>query len=371
MLRMYIWIENYTPLIREFGSSFMREMERRLAARAVEIGGMTAIATPRGGGCVKIICQEKVFGGGGGLQDPQFIVEHLLVGLSSVFACKDGRQVFPVLSVSWDGNIVSNGSGGGTDVNDIDSQSALFADMQIATMVHQAIATHRLMLVSQSVCNVFDQKDVLYLECLSRIALDDCGDVIFPSIFMPSLERLGLMRFFDRHILRRAVRELFAHSDWVLGVNISAQSAVDDAWWALTVSELAEAPDVARRLVIEITETAHMHSQAGRRFCRRFRDLGCRIAIDDFGAGFSMQTSVEVGEFDLVKIDGSVLRRPDANLALVGLLDMVRDKAPNIVVECVETEQDLRMVREAGVEWVQGNYFGSPAGFELRASSFA
>jgi len=128
---------------------------------------------------------------------------------------------------------------------------------------------------------------------------------------------------------------------------------------------LSRRRDVASRLVIEITETAPMVPEDGRRFVSRMKHLGCRIAIDDFGVGFGVKTGIEVGQPDIIKVDASFIAGARAGQAGLrrfrGMVSLARDLAGCIIVEGVEDVDDLAVVRRAGVQWVQGYHFGRPA----------
>src|SRR5262249_25228497 len=149
-------------------------------------------------------------------------------------------------------------------------------------------------LFCQPVCSVGDLGEVRYFECLARLLREDRQTLVCPGHFIPSLERLGMMQCLDRHVVTRVFELLKMHTNVHLGVNISAQSAVEDEWWESTLLDLATMPDVAQRLVIEITETAPLHAATGHAFVKRLRKLGCCVAIDDFGAGCGVETGSQI-----------------------------------------------------------------------------
>ncbi|KVT78150.1 hypothetical protein WK58_09275 [Burkholderia ubonensis] len=245
--------------------------------------------------------------------------------------------------------------------------SAPQQDAEIVAMVFEAIAHGRIALFYQPVCGTVSYptaRQLLYAECLLRIRLNDCGETLLPGSFIPVMERLGLMRSLDRHVMQMAISTLSEFPDAVLGVNVSATSAVDDMWWAVVFSILEEKPDVADRLIIEITETAPIHPGAGRLFCQRLRQLGCRIAVDDFGVGFGVETSLGIRDPDIIKIDASLIRSSRGgngrSPTLAGMIALAQEQASQVIVEGVETKADLRIALEAGALWAQGNYLGVP-----------
>src|ERR1700754_2419279 len=128
--------------------------------------------------------------------------------------------------------------------------------------------------------------------------------------FVPSLERLGLTRQFDRFMMHECIALLQSDPDKRLGCNISALSARNDIWWSAILADLARMPDVAARFVIELTETAECaDSEDAIVLLQAFRQLGCKVAIDDFGAGFSSIRFALMANPDIIKIDGSFVRQ--------------------------------------------------------------
>ncbi|HSK39999.1 MAG TPA: EAL domain-containing protein, partial [Arenibaculum sp.] len=127
---------------------------------------------------------------------------------------------------------------------------------------------------------------VRFYECLLRMVQAGQG-LVAAGAFVPVVERLGMARLIDRRVLEMAVDELGRDPDVRLAINISGFTASDRAWLRALVALLKDAPDMARRLVVEITETAAIQDiEETFRFIATARDLGCKVALDDFGAGY-------------------------------------------------------------------------------------
>lgn len=356
---LLIKIDNYGHLAQSYGAQFASTVEQEIWSRLREVCGQVGVLTRLGAGRFSIGCASS-------FEQPladlvkhwSAYVEELLAG----FCGATGVASLAVLSVEEGGAIraVPDAS----PLDDTWDQSQALEDMDAAALTYQAIADDRLLLAFQPIYGVDGFNDVLYQECLVRLKLDDGKGVSFPGTFIPSLERLGLMRCLDRHVTRRVIDVLKRFPELSLGVNISAQSAVDDVWWASTFADLSEEPDIASRLVFEITETARLRAGKGRPFVQRLRELGCRVAIDDFGVGYGVETGMEIGKPDVIKIDRSLLTQSDRDAStpecLVSMVSIAKDLAPHIVVEGVETASALKVVRNAGAQWAQGHYFGSP-----------
>jgi EAL domain-containing protein (putative c-di-GMP-specific phosphodiesterase class I) len=197
-----------------------------------------------------------------------------------------------------------------------------------------------------------------------RIIGED-GQIVPAASFVPIIEQLGFIRLIDRYVLERAVEEVATHPGIRLGFNISGLTATDRAWLRAVTSLLRDKPDTARRLVVEITETAALHDiEESARFVGTLRELGCRIALDDFGAGFTSLRHLQALAVDTVKIDGSYVRNLVQNredqIFLRHLVGLAGGLGLATVAECVETAAGAAILRREGVGFLQGYYFGVP-----------
>ncbi|WP_296223388.1 EAL domain-containing protein [Ralstonia sp. UBA689] len=226
--------------------------------------------------------------------------------------------------------------------------------------VFAAMRDHRVILEVEPVCADVGSAPVFYFECLGRILRLD-GECVAPDNFLPALERSGLIRVFDDYIVNRVIQSLEHFPELTLGVNISAISAAPDALWDGVFEELERRPQIAARLVIEITETARLEWERGRQFVNRLKQLGCQIAIDDFGVSYGVETAIQIKSPDIIKIDRSILqgiregRYPSD--ALKKMISLASRLAPQVVVEGVECEADYDLARDGGAPWMQGFLF--------------
>jgi diguanylate cyclase (GGDEF)-like protein len=237
------------------------------------------------------------------------------------------------------------------------------ASMAVGERVQRALKEDRLVFAFQPVVDSASGK-VDYYECLLRMREED-GTIVAAGQFVPMIEQLGFIRNIDRFVLERAVDELEASVGINLGFNISGLTAADQPWLRMLVALLAEKPHIADRMVIEITETAALRDlEESARFVKTLHDLGCRVALDDFGAGFTSLRHLQALGVDTVKIDGSFVRnlvdKPDNQNFLRHILGLVRGLGLKTVAECVETAPEAAILRQQGVDFLQGYYFGKP-----------
>jgi diguanylate cyclase (GGDEF)-like protein/PAS domain S-box-containing protein len=190
------------------------------------------------------------------------------------------------------------------------------------------------------------------------------GEAIAPAAFIETAERFGLIREIDRWVVRRAIG-LLARVEGMLEVNLSAASVGDGELPGLIERWIAEARADASRLIFEITETeAIANMEHARAFAERVGRLGCRFALDDFGAGFSSFHYLKRLPLDYLKIDGEFIRSlavsmPD-QLIVKSMVDIARGLGMKTVAEFVEDAETLAMVRRHGVDYSQGYHHGRP-----------
>jgi EAL domain-containing protein (putative c-di-GMP-specific phosphodiesterase class I) len=160
-------------------------------------------------------------------------------------------------------------------------------------------------------------------------------------------------------VLELVVAEMAAHPDFRASLNVSASSTMDPDWWSRLEALLQMHETVAERLIVEITETTAIHDiDHARGFVRRVKDLGARIAIDDFGAGYTSFRNLRKLGVDLIKIDGAFvenLRRSEDDRAFVRtMLDLARGLKLKTVAEWVQDEQSAATLAAWGCDYLQG-----------------
>lgn len=227
-----------------------------------------------------------------------------------------------------------------------------------------ALKERRLKLAFQPIV-LADGGETVMHECLLRM-LDDAGEPIPAGAFMPTVEKLGLVRQVDRRSLELAIEELEACADIRLAVNVSGMTATDASARANLLALVKAHAHVAPRLVFEITETVAMgdiHESA--KFAKSFRDLGCGVALDDFGAGYTSFRHLKQLAIDIVKIDGQfakdVATSADNQLFVRTLMSLARGFGLKAVAETVETVADAEALAQYGVDYLQGYLFGRPS----------
>jgi diguanylate cyclase (GGDEF)-like protein len=227
-----------------------------------------------------------------------------------------------------------------------------------------ALGEQRVFLAYDTVVTAHGRNPVFY-ESLMRVRRTD-GSTVGAGEIVPVAERLGLVRLLDRRVLELAIDEMIAAPSLRVSVNVSASSTTDRDWWDALVSLLREHAAVAERLIIEITESAAIRNvDETRSMIVKAKELGCRIAIDDFGAGYTSFRNLRALGADTVKIDGEFIRNlitSEDNRAFVQtLVDLAKRLKLDVVAEWVQDEATARLLEGWGCDFLQGSLIGHAA----------
>lgn len=231
--------------------------------------------------------------------------------------------------------------------------------------IRAALDEDRFTLVAQPIQSLTEGR-VVHHELLLRMVGDD-GELIPPAAFLRIAERFGLIGEIDAWVVRRAIRALGerAGEDLVFEVNLSGPSIGSPEVLAVIERELQETAVDPQRVIFEITETAAVANVAeARDFAERLGELGCRFALDDFGAGFGSFYYLKHLPCDFLKIDGEFIRNlastPTDQVIVAGLVQIAHGLGKQTIAEFVEDEQTVELLRREGVDMAQGYYVGRP-----------
>jgi diguanylate cyclase (GGDEF)-like protein len=234
-------------------------------------------------------------------------------------------------------------------------------NMRATDEILSALNERRIFVLFEPVVDIASRRPAFY-ECLMRIKRPD-GSLLAVNEFIPWAERLGLVRLLDHRVLDLVAAEMTASPALNASVNVSAASTGDPDWWTALAAMLRARPGVAERLTVEITETAAIQDideTCG--FVARVKDLGCRIAIDDFGAGYTSFRNLRRLGVDLVKIDGAFVRNlmqsEDDRAFVQTLVDLGRRLGLKTVAEWVQDEASAALLAEWGCDYLQGVLVG-------------
>jgi diguanylate cyclase (GGDEF)-like protein/PAS domain S-box-containing protein len=233
--------------------------------------------------------------------------------------------------------------------------------------IREAMRDNRMLLHAQPIVSLRDEAPSMW-EMLLRM-VDENGDLIPPSTFLYVAERFDLIQEIDRWVATRAI-ELLEQSASAgravpLSVNVSAKSLGDTQLLNLIEGLLATHDVPPGLLVFEITETAAISNiQPARGFAERLRELGCRLALDDFGSGFGSFYYLKHLPFDFLKIDGefvtNCLQSRTDQLLIGAVVSIARGLNKRTIAEFTPDQPTLNFLRTNGVDYTQSYFTGPP-----------
>ncbi len=236
-------------------------------------------------------------------------------------------------------------------------------NLRIIRLVRNAIRDDRVVPFFQPLLNLSNNRVTRY-ECLMRI-IDEEGQVIPPIGFLEVAQEAGLYDELARIMIEKSIAR-FHDQPLEFAINLSVEDILDKGVTGFLFSQLDRYPDVASRLILEVLESEGVHDyEQMRGFVAQAQARGCRVAIDDFGSGYSSLSHVMQLQADQLKIDGSLIRKlhEDENLRLLvaSVAEFARSiGVRSITAEFVHSAEVLQVVRAMGLDYAQGFYIGKP-----------
>ena len=234
-------------------------------------------------------------------------------------------------------------------------------------LIREALSRGRFVLHAQPILDL-KTNHIVQFEILLRM-LDEDNVLMPPASFLGTAERFGLIRSIDRWVVKNAIRLMGrrkkAGHHIRLSVNLSGKSLGDFELTTLIEQELLDNDVDPRLLTFEITETtAISDTERAKLFATALKQIVCRLALDDFGVGYSSFHKLKHLPVDYLKIDGSFIRdlpknKVDQHLVRA-MVEVARALHKRTVAEFVGSEETLKLVRDAGVDFGQGFHIGKP-----------
>jgi EAL domain-containing protein (putative c-di-GMP-specific phosphodiesterase class I)/GGDEF domain-containing protein len=235
-------------------------------------------------------------------------------------------------------------------------------NIQLARKIKNAIEQNGLILHYQLIFNNQSKKIEKY-ECLARIK--DGDELIYPNIFLPISKQINKYNNLSFLIIDRAF-EYFKDKSVEFSINLSILDITNIDLQKYLFEKIEEF-DVKDRLVIEIVEQEGIANYTEFiSFLEKIREYGCKVAIDDFGSGYSnFDYIVKMSDYiDYLKIDGSLIKGINTNpktQLLVGTLKFLCDNLRiKVIAEFIEDKETFEIVVNMGVVYCQGYYIGEP-----------
>ncbi len=239
-----------------------------------------------------------------------------------------------------------------------------YGEMQWIHRIHKAFAEHRFFLYRQSIEPLRPNgHEPPLCEIFIRM-IDEEGRIASPGAFIPAAERYHLIASIDRWVIHAAFVSLacrtLSHGDETcFAINLSGQSIGDEYFLEYVLEEMELTGVEPTRICFEITETAAVGNLTqAMRFIDILKKFGCRFVLDDFGSGLSSFAYLKNLSVDFLKIDGTFVRDMVGSPVQRALVESIHQIGQvmgiRTIAESVENRQTLDILREIGVDYVQG-----------------
>lgn len=248
------------------------------------------------------------------------------------------------------------------------------AELQLVELLSSSAATTGLYLDMQPIMSLRAPHDSLNFEVLLRMR-DADGNLVPTDRLISAAENCGRMGVIDRWVLSTTLAWLNTHELRLLNtrfvcMNLSGASLNDEKFMQDVFAMLAANADIARHLCIEITESVALHDLNNtRQFIDRVRGFGAKVALDDFGAGYTSFSYLKELPADLLKIDGSFIVNMNSHPANIAIVEAIVNLAGNLgmqtIAEWAEDTATVQTLTEIGVDYVQGYVVARPQSPEM------
>jgi len=201
------------------------------------------------------------------------------------------------------------------------------------------------------------------LEALVRIK-DDKDKILSPGLFLDIAKQIGVYTSLTRSIIKNTVSSFDKLPNCEISFNLSYED-ITDPNISIFLEELFSDINIAERIVLEITETEEMKDlDMVKSFLTKMKNLKCKIAIDDFGSGYSNFKYLMDLQADYLKIDGSLisaLPTDKSSLEIVkAIVSFTKTMGIKTIAEFVSSKEIFDIVQSLGIDYSQGFYFSPP-----------
>jgi EAL domain-containing protein (putative c-di-GMP-specific phosphodiesterase class I)/GGDEF domain-containing protein len=236
------------------------------------------------------------------------------------------------------------------------------------THLRKALAAHEFELKFQPILSL-TTNEIVSSEALIRWQKPGAG-LVLPAEFIPLAEQTGLIVPIGEWVLKQACATAKDWPDEVhVAVNVSASQLAQPRFGRSVMDALDESRLAPNRLEVEVSEKALQSDNAATvAALSELRGIGVRIALEDFGAGYSSLGSLQRFPVDIIKIDPSFVRSAtsdrQAHEIFGAIALLARGLAATTTVKGIETQEQLDLARETGCDTAQGYFVCPPLPFE-------
>ncbi len=235
-------------------------------------------------------------------------------------------------------------------------------NLKVSNVVRHAVENAKIIPYFQPIIDNKTSKINKY-ECLARL-LDENDNVISPSLFIPISKRIKVYNFITKIIINKSF-EIFETNNYEFSINLSMEDIVNSEMFSFILKKL-KSSSASNRVIFEIVESEAIQDfDKISRFIKEIKRYGAKIAIDDFGDGYSNFSYLIKMNVDFLKIDGSLIKNIDTDknsyLVVETIVDFANKLGIKTVAEFVHSSTVIDKVKEMGIDYSQGFYIDEPS----------
>ena len=235
-------------------------------------------------------------------------------------------------------------------------------NLSISSKVRHAVENSKIIPYFQPIVDNNSGK-VVKFECLARL-MDEDDNVVSPALFIPLAKRIKVYNLITKIIINKSF-EMFKDNDFEFSINLSIDDVMNSEIFDFIVDKLKNSA-VSNRVIFEIVESEAIVDFARvSKFVNEIKRYGAKIAIDDFGDGYSNFSYLIKMDVDFIKIDGSLISSIDVDKSSLMVVETIVDFAKKLgvktVAEYVHSSTVQDKVKELGIDYSQGFYIDRPS----------
>lgn len=241
----------------------------------------------------------------------------------------------------------------------MDKQQTLEADEFWSATIRSALMENRLRLIHQPVASLNEDIDNVH-DTLVRI-IDNDGNIILPSEFMPAAERTGLTKNIDRWVIGASISFVSATQPKMVFIRLSRQSVVDETTGEWILETLKNSSIAPNQICFQLNEAiAIVHLRQVQSLAEKLRSAGCNFALDHFGGSDNSLRFLSHVPMDFIKLDGSIMpglhKDKELQEKIMNMNILAQGKGIKTIAEQVQNANTMAILWQLGVAYMQGNY---------------
>ena len=235
------------------------------------------------------------------------------------------------------------------------------SDLNTINLIKASIEADKVVAFYQPIFNFHTNKIEKY-ECLIRI-IDEKGETVPPFKFLEIAKKTRLYPKLTNTIVQKAC-EKFKDSEYEFSINLTIEDLLNKDTVDFVISSIKN-NSVEKQIVIEIVESENIEDyDEALRVINKFKKLGCKIAIDDFGSGYSNFEYLIKLQANYVKIDGSIIKEIEvdesAKELVLSIIRFAKKSNMKVISEFVSSQEIATLTKDLGSDYAQGYFYGKP-----------